>query len=1076
MDKMEEIKYKVLDLINKKKDVKIPKMGFTDYYVQHQQQTPKPSKHSSVPGSSRSAAGGGSSSGRNSAASSSLFDYFPFDEDDDDEEFLAKRGQDETDGNCHRLSDQEVLESTEAIYFDAGSNTGLHELTKLSETDQLLNCSCIEQVMTTLRQQHKVISKKVLQLILEQRPACQQEFLRIQETENLLRQTLTACRTTRTHLDGSKQLLTATNLQILAAYKKRQTLIQLLKILTTLKSMRSIDQRLQKRLTEADYGGAIAILLENKNLSERFQQFHCVESLSTKLQDTLIMSEVQLEAVLNEVPNGFDAKRYAKLQEAYKLLEKQLIAMDQLHMNFISSIHTAAFTVLKQHSETIMLLDDGNSKQQKLTFEQMCENVPSEKYIHCMTDLCRAFWKILVSYYQVRCWHQNQKLYEKGQQAQQQQRKESTTSTTTTVPTTASDSKEQGATFHEEYIQQKLDMGQFRLWNDIQAKIGIFISSTRLSSLKYEYFIQILAIVQRLKKVGIEFCDDPSEKLMEHMQRQSADFFRRYHGSCLEEIGLFFDHEVWVPIGSFTDVSQLQEYKNFKHALVKGQNGIVKGATSKEQKQLDALGMAASGGSRAQVTSCSSVHSQDESSLYGSCGYFLRFTEKSSPFDGGFDCTMLEEDILAGIADESSYYYSEDSSDNNENYFPGQSPEKKKPSREHEKPSAPVQSSMPPTNGLTVTNTSLTVLRCIGRYLYFCKLLHSIAPHIVRSMTELIDFYLYAVHEIFSRDLPVPRDNLYTPLLRKTLDKIQSNLISKLRKWPLSDEMIADDLANPDLAYGLQKRIIATESCVGLIAQFRLMEEYLNGLLQPDPVAQAELRSYLNEIGECATHVRKPLYMCVTARIVDLQIVLHGMGKVKWDINHINAQHSSYVDTINRGVQHFAMRLEEITKQQMTPSIPKETLWDCFAHVITHLLVEGFSNAKKCTPAGRALMQLDFTHFISILEMISGGRYPEHRGYVEQYIKAFYLPRDLLEQWLPEGFNVHGYSVKHLTGLVQCACSSDKKLRQRLLAMLENGSIIASAGDSYVATADGCNNDRSAAPTPSDLNKESSSA
>lgn len=100
------------------KDVKIPKMGFTDYYVQHSSVQPQ-QKHSSVPGSG--------SSGRNSAASSSKYDYCPFYDDDDD-----GGGQKETvDGgskDSHRMSDQEILESTEAIYFDSGSNTGLHEL------------------------------------------------------------------------------------------------------------------------------------------------------------------------------------------------------------------------------------------------------------------------------------------------------------------------------------------------------------------------------------------------------------------------------------------------------------------------------------------------------------------------------------------------------------------------------------------------------------------------------------------------------------------------------------------------------------------------------------------------------------------------------------------------------------------------------------------------------------------------------------------------------------------------------------------------------------------------------------
>jgi syndetin len=129
----------------------------------------------------------------------------------------------------------------------------------------------------------------------------------------------------------------------------------------------------------------------------------------------------------------------------------------------------------------------------------------------------------------------------------------------------------------------------------------------------------------------------------------------------------------------------------------------------------------------------SSAHSQDESSIYGSCGYFLRFNEKSSPFDGGFDEAMLEEDILAGIADESSCYYSDDSEENN--------------AEDNNKN----MDNVLPT--VIINNTSLTVLRCIGRYLQMCRLLHSIAPNIVISMTELIDFYIYAVHELFAKDL-----------------------------------------------------------------------------------------------------------------------------------------------------------------------------------------------------------------------------------------------------------------------------------------------------------------------------------
>jgi hypothetical protein len=155
-------------------------------------------------------------------------------------------------------------------------------------------------------------------------------------------------------------------------------------------------------------------------------------------------------------------------------------------------------------------------------------------------------------------WHQNYKLY-----------KNQTEQTTTTATASSSDNIE---TFNDEYIQEKLKKGQIRIWNDIQAKMTIFISSTKLSQLKYESFIQILSIVQRMKKVGYEFCDDNSQKMLDAMKNQCIEFFKRYHVTCLDEINLFIEHEVWVQVQCFNSVLQLQEYKSTKRAIKRYSN------------------------------------------------------------------------------------------------------------------------------------------------------------------------------------------------------------------------------------------------------------------------------------------------------------------------------------------------------------------------------------------------------------------------------------------------------------------------------------------------------------------------
>lgn len=328
--------------------------------------------------------------------------------------------------------------------------------------DEEFNGLAIEQSMLVLKQQHKVISKKVLQLILDQRNSCNTEFEHIGETEKMLNDAVNVCKNVRLNLGSAKKNLTTTSLEILATYKKREILMELLKTLNTIKKMKSTDIHLQQLLSDGDYSGAISILLECKNSASENHQYKCVEALSQKLQDTLILTEVQLDSVLNEMTQSFDNKKYSKLQDAYKLLGKTLIAMDALHMNFISAIHTNAYNCVRVNMD--QTIDD----KQKLLFEQMCENVAADKFIICLISLCKSFWSILVCYYQVTMWHHNFNLYETDEELS-----------------------------HDEYIEQKLKKGQLRIWNDIQSKICVFLMSTKLHQLKFEQFIQVLSVVQR---------------------------------------------------------------------------------------------------------------------------------------------------------------------------------------------------------------------------------------------------------------------------------------------------------------------------------------------------------------------------------------------------------------------------------------------------------------------------------------------------------------------------------------------------------------------------------------------------
>ena len=99
----------------------------------------------------------------------------------------------------------------------------------------------IETTMIQLRTQHKVLSKQVLQNILEQRSACNIEFAAINETQKELEESLWTCRKARSYLNYAKQNLTTTSLEILASYRKREILKELLNTLQAIKKLVSIN-------------------------------------------------------------------------------------------------------------------------------------------------------------------------------------------------------------------------------------------------------------------------------------------------------------------------------------------------------------------------------------------------------------------------------------------------------------------------------------------------------------------------------------------------------------------------------------------------------------------------------------------------------------------------------------------------------------------------------------------------------------------------------------------------------------------------------------------------------------------
>ncbi|XP_068626098.1 syndetin [Battus philenor] len=879
---------------------------------------------------------------------------------------------------AHSAADLEVLREIENVYFSSPSEFDAARYV-LEHAPTPLTCEAVELMFIKLKRQQQVVSGKALHLISQQRDNCDREFAEIQNIREQLANTLDTCRKARQQLSTASNHLTISTFIILANVRKRQIIISVLKSLELLRSLRSVEKDVAELLSKKEYYEAIELILKSRKAAVSHKEYTCIADLSSRLQDTLVMTEEKLDSVLSSICYNFDEDVFRKLKRAYDLLGKTQAAMEQLHMHYSSAVNESAIETVKPFIGEVSM---------EMKFQEICQGVPPNKAPSCLLNLCEKLFMVMRSYYLLVDWHSKHDEVEKSQGSNNVFDIEKNVS--------------------REYIRQKLKAGLIRIWHDVQAKVSTFLRSSGLEDYPFEKFIQMLGILRKLTQVAEVFCGDKSDLLQDFIKTQSVSYIKNYHRGRMEELKLFLENEGWeqCPVKSTFNLLNLQEFKQFKKYLnpLKADQNI-----------------SAKTGALSDTTS--SVHSQDDS-VY--IARYFKYKTTHTPFDIFRDENITNDDIF-GL--ETELDPSDDSEDEPEEL-------KRDYLEENDRDLNDKITNSPSKvrDSVIVTNTTLSVLRNCGQYLQISRYLPQISLEVIMLMNQLFDYYFYAVHLFFTSDLDVASSTLYTTKLSAALKRISNNISSgedDAKNFVCPDLPQHLDMTSESNLHALGERIVAVESAIFLARQYELLQPYLETI-----VAQHQkmlLEHFKDNTLAVAIDLRMPVYMCSASKAVDARSALIAMSQVRWDVKNVAVENSPYVDMIVRKIQVFALRLENISTKVSLNLEVINSIWSMVSKFIVHLLVEGFSNATKCSNGGRGLMQLDYRQLFVKLEKISGLKPIPYQEYVDRYVKAYYLPRKGLEEFVQERTE---YSNKHLLALVTCACEN-KRDRQALTAIIE---------------------------------------
>ncbi|XP_038653506.1 syndetin [Scyliorhinus canicula] len=905
-------------------------------------------------------------------------------------------------------AEQEIINSIEEIYFRNDSFDAVnYELEKLPT---VLNLQDLEEYRDKLKQQQAAVSKKVADLILEKQAAYVKELERVTSLQASLQLAAVICTNARRQLNIAKEGFTQASLGLLANQRKRQLLIGLLKSLRTIKTLQRTDVRLSEMLEEEDYPGAIQLCLECQKAASTFKHYSCISELNSKLQDTLEQIEEQLDVALSKTCKHFEVGHYTKVQLAYRLLGKTQTAMDQLHMHFTQAIHNTVFQVVLGYVE--LCAGNSDTKFQKLQYKDLCTHITPDSYIPCLSDLCKALWEVMLSYYRTMSWHEEHDNEESAPPSDGRN-------------VISSDD----GNFDRSYVKKKLEHGLSRIWQDVQLKAKTYLLGTDLSNFKYDDFIFVLDIISRLMQVGEEFCGSKSEVLQESIRKQSVNYFKSYHRIRLEELRMFLENETWelCPVKSNFSILQLHEFKFMR------QSRSPSVSPSKQYTTAGSLFDQYQNGGNPFEHQTDGKDDETEDVLAAN-GYESDELEKSAYQDYDSDSDVPEE-LKRDYVDEQT----------------GDVPVKSV-SKETLKSRKKSDYYLNKGNTLILTNTTLNVIRLVGKYMQMMNILKPIAFDVIHCMSQLFDYYLYAVYTFFGREDMYESTGLglISSRLRTTLNRIQESLIDleappettgpltateeRKEKVPsphLSHLVVLNSIAT---LYGLAERVVATESLVFLADQFECLQPHLDAMM---PSAKKPfLQQFYSQTVSTASELRKPIYWIVAAKAIDYEQMLHLMANVKWDIKEIMSQHNVYIDTLLKEFEQFNKKLSEVSKRVRIPLQVSNVLWEHCIRLANRTIVEGYANVKKCSNEGRALMQLDFQQFLMKLEKLTDIRPIPDKEFVETYIKAYYLTENDMERWIKEH---REYSTKQLTNLVNVCLGShvNKKARQKLIAAID---------------------------------------
>ncbi|KAL8496480.1 hypothetical protein ACS0TY_020260 [Phlomoides rotata] len=220
----------------------------------------------------------------------------------------------------------------------------------------------------------------------------------VRELEKDLKIANVICMNGRRYLTSSRNEVSR-DLIVMQSSKKKQALLDMLPILTELGHAVDLQMALETCVEEGNFTKAFQVLPEYIQILDSLSDLSAVQEMSRGVEVWLGKTLQKLDSLLLEVCQDFKEDGYLTVVDAYALIGDVSGLAEKIQSFFMQEVlsesHSALRTILQDDVE------NPNMQIARLTFSDLCTQIPESKFRQCLLATLAAFFKLMCSYYAI---------------------------------------------------------------------------------------------------------------------------------------------------------------------------------------------------------------------------------------------------------------------------------------------------------------------------------------------------------------------------------------------------------------------------------------------------------------------------------------------------------------------------------------------------------------------------------------------------------------------------------------------------------------------------------------------------